>query len=68
MNKTTQLAQLPEQVAVVNAGLEVFATSIAEQDRSAINMDWRISSKLGTRGTLTRTTAGAFNTPSGARL
>ena len=33
MNKTTQLAQLPEQVAVVNAGLEVFTWTLRPENK-----------------------------------
>ncbi len=34
--------QLPEQVAVVNVGLPLFATAVQAQGRPAVQVDWRV--------------------------
>ena len=38
----TLAVQLPDQVAVVNVGLPLFAASIAAQGRPSVQVDWRI--------------------------
>ena len=38
----TVALQLPDEVAVVNVGLPLFAASIAAQGRPSVQVDWRV--------------------------
>lgn len=39
---TSKAMELPEQVGVVNVGLQLFADAVAEQGRPSVQVDWRI--------------------------